>query len=59
MCTTPPPPPKLVNGEEEFEVEEILDSKMFHSRLRFLIKWKGYGREHNAWEYATEVHAPK
>jgi hypothetical protein len=54
-----PPPPELVDGEEEYEVEEILDSKMFRGRLRFLIKWKGYGREHNSWEYATEVHAPK
>jgi len=55
----PPPPPELVNGEEEYKVEEILDSKMFRGRLHFLIKWKGYGREHDAWEYATEVHAPK
>jgi len=55
----PPPPPELVDGEEEYEVEEILDSKMFRGRLRFLIKWKGYSKEHDSWEYATEVHAPK
>jgi hypothetical protein len=55
----PPPPPELVDGEEEYEVEEILDSKMFRGWLRFLIKWKGYGREHNSWEYAMEVHARK
>ena len=55
----PPPPPELVDGEEEYEVEEILDSKMFRGRLQFLIKWKGYSREHDSWEYATEVHAPK
>jgi hypothetical protein len=55
----PPPPPELVDGEEEYVVQEILDSKMFRGRLRFLIKWKGYSREHDSWEYATEVHAPK
>jgi hypothetical protein len=51
-----PPPPELVEGEEEYLVEEILDSKMFCGQLRFLIKWEGYGVEHN---YATDVHAPK
>jgi hypothetical protein len=54
-----PPPPELVEGEEEYLVEEILDSKMFRGQLRFLIKWEGYGVEHNTWEYATDVHAPK
>ena len=54
----PPPPPELIEGEEEYLVEEILDSKMFHGRLRFLIKWEGYSMEHNTWEYATDVHAP-
>ena len=55
----PQPPPVLVDGEEEYEVEEILDSKMFRGKLRYKIKWKGYGPEHNNWEYATEVHAPE
>ena len=54
-----PPPPELVEGEEEYLVEEILDSKMFCGWLHFLIKWEGYGVEHNTWEYATDVHAPK
>ena len=53
------PPPVLVDGEEEYEVEEILDSKMFRGRLRYKIKWEGYGPEHNTWEYAAEVHSPK
>jgi len=55
----PPPPPELIEGEEEYLVEEILDSKMFRGRLRFLIKWEGYSMEHNTWEYTTDVHAPK
>src|ERR1700682_5107576 len=55
----PPPPPEIVGGEEEYIVEEILNSKMLRGRVRFLIKWEGYGVEHNSWEYATEVHAPK
>jgi hypothetical protein len=55
---TLPPPPEVIDGEEEYLVEEILDSKMFQGWLRFKIKWEGYGPEHDSWEYATEVHAP-
>ena len=55
----PPPPPELIDGEEEYVVEEVLDSRMFRKKLQYLIKWEGYGVEHNSWEYATEVHAPQ
>jgi hypothetical protein len=57
--TTLPPPPEVVEGEEEYLVAEILDSKMFRGRLKFKIKWEGYGPEHDSWEYASEVHAPE
>jgi len=39
-------------SDEEYEIEKILDAKhgMFPSgRLGFLVKWKGYGEEHNSW----------
>ena len=55
----PPPPPELVEGEEEWEVEEILDSRLLRKKLKFLVKWKGYGREHNSWEDAADVFAPE
>ncbi len=56
---TLPPPPEIIEGEEEYLVEEILDSKMFQGKLKFKIKWEGYGPEHDSWEYAAEVHAPE
>jgi len=56
---TPPPPPEVIGGEEEYLVAEILDSKMFCRRLKFKIKWEGYGPEHDSWEYVAEVHAPE
>ena len=34
----PPPLPIEVDGEEEYEVDEILDSKQVRSRLKYLIK---------------------
>jgi transposase InsO family protein len=55
----PPPPPVVVDGEMEWEVEEILDSRMFRNRLQYLVKWRGYGREEASWEPRTNVHAPQ
>ncbi|QRW17265.1 Retrotransposable element Tf2 protein [Rhizoctonia solani] len=37
-------------GEEEYEVEQILDSKRQQGKWVYLIKWKGYGPEDNSWE---------
>ena len=39
----PPPEPVTVNGEEEYEVDHIRDSKMFGCTLKYLVRWKGYG----------------
>ena len=36
-----PPPPISVDGEEEYEVEEILDKRKRYNRTEYLIKWKG------------------
>jgi len=33
-----PPPPIIVDGEEEWEVEEILDSRWHRRRFQFLVK---------------------
>ena len=45
-----PPPPVRVRGEEEFEVETILDSRLRRGRLEYLVRWKGYTPEHDSWE---------
>jgi len=42
------PPPIVVDGEPEWEVEEVLDSRWHRRRFQFLIKWKGFSREHNS-----------
>ena len=52
-----PPPPEIIDDEEEYVVEQVLNSRMFRRRLQYLIKWEGYGIEHNSWEYASDVHA--
>jgi hypothetical protein len=53
----PPPPPEIIDGEEEWVVEEILDSKVINRKLRYLVKWEGFGIEHNSWEPWDNVHA--
>jgi len=53
-----PPPPIVVNGEEEWEVEEILNSHWHQRKFQFLVKWKGFSREHNSWKVASNVKAP-
>ena len=44
------PGPIEVQGQEEYEVESILDSRRYRRKLQFLVKWKGYTSEHNSWE---------
>ena len=55
----PPLLPEIVDGEEEWIIEAILDSKMMNRKLHYLVKWKGSGVEHNSWEPWDNVHAPK
>ncbi|KAF8680960.1 hypothetical protein RHS04_02922 [Rhizoctonia solani] len=44
------PPPETIEGEEEYKVEQIIDSKWQQGKWFYLIKWKGYGPEDNSWE---------
>jgi len=39
--TSPPPLPEIMDGEEEWMVEKILDSRMVNQKLRYLVKWEG------------------
>src|SRR5882672_5123925 len=50
-CDQPPPPPVEVDGKMEFEIKEILDSKMdcqCKDQLCHLIAWLGYEDMHKA-----------
>ena len=38
----PLPLPVIVEGEEEWEVKEVLDSRSIRGRLHYLVKWRGF-----------------
>jgi predicted aspartyl protease len=42
------PGPQLVQGELEYEVEQILQEKLVRRKRKFLVKWTGYARP--TWE---------
>ncbi|CUA70761.1 Transposon Tf2-11 polyprotein [Rhizoctonia solani] len=44
------PDPETVEGEEEYEVEAIVDHKREKGTWWYRVKWKGYGPESNTWE---------
>jgi transposase InsO family protein len=44
-----PPEPLNVDGEEQWEVEEVLDSRIHRGHLEYLVKWLGYGNHENQW----------
>jgi transposase InsO family protein len=54
----PPPPPVLVDGEIEYEVERVVDSRVYRRRLEYRVRWTGYGEEEDTWEPASELDMP-
>lgn len=53
--TLPEPPPVIIDEEEEYEVEAVLDSRIFRRQFQYLIKWKGYSDAENSWEPVANV----
>ena len=58
--TTDPPPPVQIDGDLEFEITEILDTKIDRRRrckLLYLVRWAGYEGtdEETSWITADEL----
>ena len=48
-----PPPPVLVDSEEAWEVEEILDSRLHFQRGQYKVKWVGF--DEPSWQRASDL----
>uniref|UniRef100_A0A8C5PQ35 Polyprotein n=1 Tax=Leptobrachium leishanense TaxID=445787 RepID=A0A8C5PQ35_9ANUR len=55
----PPPPPVQVDGETEYEVRKVLDSRLFRGALQYLVDWVGYGPEDRSWIPASNMSASR
>jgi hypothetical protein len=53
------PAPELIEGEEEYSIEKILDSQQFgrRRRLQYLVKWEGYPDSDNMWVDKDDIFA--
>jgi hypothetical protein len=48
-----PPPPVEVEGDQEYQVERVEDSRMYRNQLQYLVRWTGY--DQMTWEPAKDV----
>jgi Chromo (CHRromatin Organisation MOdifier) domain len=54
------PPPDIVDEEEEYEVDQILDTRVRkrgrYTIRQYLVSWKGYPQEENTWQTEESLH---
>ncbi|MBW0500484.1 hypothetical protein O181_040199 [Austropuccinia psidii MF-1] len=52
-----PPPPIIIEEEEEWEVSQILHSKLKRGKLLYLVEWKGFSQdpERFTWETTENI----
>jgi len=43
-------PPIKSDSEHEYEMEDILDSRIFNSQFQYFVHWHGYGVSECTWE---------
>ena len=54
-------PPPIIDSEEEYEIEAILDArrKGRGHQLQYLVHWKGYPHSDDSWVNHKDLHAPE
>jgi hypothetical protein len=56
---SPEPSPDLVEGKQEWEIEQIPETRRHRNQLQFLVKKKGYSEAHNSWEPEKNLNITK
>jgi hypothetical protein len=51
------PVPDLVNGQPEWEVEQILGARKRRQQLQYLVRWKDFSEAHDSWEPLQNINA--
>lgn len=49
------PEPEIIDGVEEFEVEEILDTTKVDGQQLWLVRWRGYGKDADTWQSREDL----
>ena len=53
------PAPELIDGQPEWEVEQILRVRQYQRQVQYLVRWKGFLEAHDSWEPAANMHVDK
>jgi hypothetical protein len=49
------PPPDLIDGQPEWEVEQVLGARRRRNQLQYLVRWKGFSEAHDSWEPLSHI----
>ena len=54
------PLPEIIEGEPEWEVEKIINSRLHgrYKKLQFLVRWKGFPPSEDSWVLESDLSAP-
>lgn len=54
-----PAAPVEIEGQEEWEVDRILNAKWFRGKKKYLVRWKGFTAEADSWESEEDLENAK
>ena len=49
------PSPVIIEGEPHYEVEQIIDSNWYYGHLQYKVKYRGYDKEHDEWQFRDDL----